>query len=133
MSIRRLLLTAAAMAAIAVALTALAPPFPAMAEALTDPQRTVDRAGADTVVLAGAGLLAWLCWSWGALGLVLTAASALPGVLGAVARTALHVVLPAGARRSAAVLLGLGLGVAGPLLATALPSAPTASAAATAG
>jgi hypothetical protein len=129
MSIRRLLLTAAAMAAVAVALTALTPAFPAMAEALTDPQGTVDRAGADTLVLAVAGLLAWLCWAWGALGLALTAASALPGLLGSMARTALYVVLPAGARRSAALLLGLGLGVAGPLVGTLSPSVPTAAAA----
>src|SRR4051794_31341000 len=133
MSIRRLLLTAAAMAAIAMALTALAPPFPAMAEALTDPQRTVDRAGADTLVLAGAGLLAWLCWAWGALGLALTAASGVPGLLGCVARAALYVVLPAGARRSAALLLGLGLGVTGPVLGTLSPSAPAAAAAVTVG
>lgn len=129
MSIRRLLLTAAAMATVAVALTALTPAFPTMAEALTDPQGTVDRAGADTLVLAGAGLLAWLCWAWGALGLALTAASALPGLLGSVARAALYVVLPAGARRSAALLLGLGLGVAGPLVGTLSPSVPTAAAA----
>ena len=129
MSIRRLLLTAAAMAAAAVALTALTPAFPAMAEALTDPQGTVDRAGADTLVLAGAGLLAWLCWAWGALGLALTAASALPGLLGSTARAALYVVLPAGARRSAALVLGLGLGVAGPVLGPLSPSLPTAAAA----
>ena len=129
MSVRRLLLTAAAMAAVAVALTALAPGLPAMVEALAHPQRTVDQAGADAVVLAGAGLLAWLCWGWGALGLTLTAASALPGLFGGVARLALQVVLPAGARRSATALLGLGLGVAGPLAGVALPSTPTASAA----
>ena len=129
MSIRRLLVTAAAMAAAAVALTALTPAFPAMSEALTDPQGTVDRAGADTLVLAGAGLLAWLCWAWGALGLALTAASALPGLLGSTARAALYVVLPAGARRSAALVLGLGLGVAGPVLGPLSPSLPTAAAA----
>jgi hypothetical protein len=129
MSIRRLLLTAAAMAAVAVALTALTPAFPAMAEAMADPQGTVDRAGADTLVLAGAGLLAWLCWAWGAVGLALTAASALPGLLGSIARAGLYVVLPAGARRSAALLLGLGLGVAGPLVGTLSPSVPTAAAA----
>jgi hypothetical protein len=129
MSIRRLLLTAAAMAAIAAALTTLAPAFPAMTEALAHPQRTADRTGADALVLAGAGLLAWLCWAWGALGLALTAASAIPGLLGSGARAALYVVLPAGARRSAALLLGLGLGVAGPVFATALPSAPAAAAA----
>ena len=129
MSVRRLLLTAAAMAAVAAALRALTPALPAIAEVLSDPQRTVDRAGADTLVLAGAGLLAWLCWAWGALGLALTAASTLPGLLGFVAGAAVDVVLPAGARRSAALLLGLGLGVAGPVVAAALPFAPAASAA----
>jgi nucleoid-associated protein YgaU len=129
MSVRRLLLTTTAMAAVAVALVALTPGYLEIAEALSRPQQTVDRTGADTLVLAGAGVLAWLCWGWGALGLALTAASALPGLLGRAARTALQVVLPAGARRSAALLLGLGLGVAGPVVATALHSAPTASAA----
>jgi hypothetical protein len=129
MSVRRLLLTSAAMAAVAVALTALAPAFPDMTAALCHPQRTVDRAGPETVVLALTGLLAWLCWAWGALGLALTAASALPGLLGHLAGTALAVVLPAGARHSAALLLGLGLGVTGPLAAAAVPVLPAASAA----
>jgi hypothetical protein len=129
MSIRRLLLTATAMAAVAVALTALTPAFPVMAEALTDPQGTVDRAGADTLVLDGAGLLAWLCWAWGALGLALTAASGVPGLLGCAARAALYVVLPASARRSAALLLGLGLGVTGPVLGMLSTSVPAAAAA----
>jgi nucleoid-associated protein YgaU len=62
---------------------------------------------------------------------MLTAASALPGSAGTAARLALHAVLPAAARRSAALVLGLGLGVAAPLLAVALPvGVPAASAAA---
>jgi nucleoid-associated protein YgaU len=81
-------------------------------------------------MVSAAGLAAWAVWAWGALGLALTAASALPGLAGAVARVALHVVLPAGARRSAALALGLGLGVAGPLLgtATALVATPASAA-----
>ena len=68
---------------------------------------------------------------WGALGLALTAAAALPGVVGGAARLVLHVALPAGARRSAALLLGVGLGVTAPIVAAAVPAlAPTASAAA---
>ena len=55
--------------------------------------------------------------------------AALPGFLGRLAATALHVVLPAGARRSAAVLLGLGLGVTAPLAGPAFPSPPAAHAA----
>jgi hypothetical protein len=133
MSIRRLVVTVAAMAAIAAALAALTPPFAELTGSLTAAQRTVDTQGADVLIASTAGLLAWAVWAWGVLGLALTAASALPGVAGGAARLALQVALPAGARRGAALLLGLGLGVAGPLLASAVPQfAPTASAAAAA-
>jgi nucleoid-associated protein YgaU len=59
-----------------------------------------------------------------------TAASALPGIAGSAARLATHVLLPAGARRSAAVLLGLGIGVAAPLAgaATTVLAAPALAA-----
>jgi hypothetical protein len=131
MSIRRLVVTVATMAAIAAALAALTPPFAELTGSLTAAQRTVDTQGADVLIASAAALLAWAVWAWGALGLALTAASALPGVAGGAARLALQVALPAGARRGAALLLGLGLGVAGPLLASAVPQfAPTASAAA---
>ena len=120
MSIRRLLVTAAAMATIGVVLAALTPSFPAMTASLAAAQRTVDTLGPDVLISSAAGLLAWAVWAWGALGLALTAASALPGIAGGAARVALHVALPAGARRSAALLLGLGLGIA-PLAGTALP------------
>ena len=134
MSIRRLVATAAAMGAIAVALGMLTPPLTAMADALAAPQRTVDSQGADVLVSATVGLLAWTVWAWGVLGLTLTAASALPGLMGGAARLAVQVVLPAGARRSAALLLGLGLGVATPVMGVAWPAlAPVASAAASAG
>ncbi|SNR74280.1 LysM peptidoglycan-binding domain-containing protein [Blastococcus mobilis] len=130
MSVRRLLLTAASMGVIGVLLAALTPPAAAMTGALTSPQRTVDTVGADALVLAAAGLLAWAVWAWGALGLALTAASALPGALGSTARWATRVVLPAGARRSAALVLGLGLGVAAPLAGIAVTvAAPPAAAA----
>jgi hypothetical protein len=133
MSIRRLVVTVATMAAIAAALAALTPPFAELTGSLTAAQRTVDTQGADVLIASTAGLLAWAVWAWGVLGLALTAASALPGVAGGAARLALQVALPAGARRGAALLLGLGLGVAGPLLASAVPQfAPTASAAAAA-
>jgi hypothetical protein len=127
MSIRRLGGTAAVMALLAGALAVLTPGISAMAGTLGAAQRTVDTAGPDVLVLSAAGLLAWVVWAWGALGLALTAASALPGMLGGVARVALHVVLPAGARRSAALALGLGLGVAGPLLGTAALMTPAAA------
>ena len=131
MSIRRLLVTAAAMAGIAGVLAALTPAVPVMTGAVTAAQRTVDTQGADALITSAAGLIAWSVWLWGALGLALTAAAALPGVVGGAARLTLRVALPAGARRSAALLLGIGLGITAPLAAGALPAlAPTASAAA---
>ena len=130
MSIRRLVGTATAMALIAGPLALLTPGIPAMAATLAAAQRTADTAGPDALVISAAGLLAWAVWAWGALGLALTAASALPGMLGRAAHVTLHVVLPAGARRSAALAVGLGLGVAGPLLGTAALMTPTPAAAA---
>jgi len=132
MSIRRLVATAAVMGGMAVVLGALTPAFPAMADAVAGAQRTVDTRGADVLVSSAAGLLAWAVWLWGALGLVLTAASAVPGAVGGAARALLQVALPAGARRSAALLLGIGLGVSAPLAGSMLPAlGPSASAAAT--
>lgn len=128
MSTRRLVVTAAAMALIAGGLAALTPGLASMAGAVTSAQRTADTVGPDVLVASMAGLLAWAVWAWGALGLTLTAASALPGVLGSTARLALAVVLPAAARRSAAVVLGVGLGVGGPLLHTAALAGPAAAA-----
>src|SRR4051794_30184211 len=129
MSIRRLIATAATLAAIAVALAALTPHLAVMAEALSAPQHTVDSQGPDALISAAVALLAWLAWGWGALGVALTAASTLPGLMGGAARMAVTVVLPAGARRSAALLLGLGLGVATPVMGVAGPAlAPAASA-----
>jgi nucleoid-associated protein YgaU len=135
MSLRRLLLTAASMGVVAVALAALTPGVAEMGAVLASAQRTADTTGPDALVLAAAGLLAWAVWGWGALGLVLTAASALPGVLGGAARAVTHVVLPAGARRSAALVLGLGLGVAAPVLGvtSTVLATPAAAAAPAAG
>jgi nucleoid-associated protein YgaU len=130
MSTRRLVATVAVMAAIAAALTWLAPAPGTMARAVTAAQRTVDTQGPDALISSAAGLLAWAVWAWGALGLTLTAASALPGLVGTAARLALRVALPAGARRAAAVLLGIGLGLTVPLAGSVLPAlTSTASAA----
>jgi nucleoid-associated protein YgaU len=135
MSVVRLATTAVAMAVVGLLLRALTPDFGDMAEALTAPQRTADTAGPDVLVLAAAAVLAWTVWAWGALGLALTAASALPGLVGQAARSLSHAVLPAGARRGAALLLGVGLGVAGPLVSTVtgVVPLPAATAAPTAG
>ena len=131
MSIRRLAGTALTMASVAFALSALTPGLATMVGDLAAAQRTVDAAGPDALVVSAAGLVAWVVWAWGAVGLVLTAASALPGLAGAVARTVAGVVLPTAARRSAALALGLGLGVAGPVLGTTsvLLAAPASAAA----
>src|SRR4051794_4343290 len=135
MSTKRLIGTSAAMTLLAVVLDVLTPGLPELAAALGSAQRTADTVGPDAVVVAFAGLLAWTVWAWGAVGLLLTAGSALPGLLGDVSTGVLQVVVPAGARRSAAVLLGIGVGVAAPLLpvlpgmgspavATAAPAGP---------
>ena len=130
MSIRRLLATVAVMAAIAVVLMALTPPPATMARALIAPQRTADVQGSDALISSATGVLAWAVWAWGALGLALTAASALPGAVGAVARAALRVALPAGARRGTALVLGIGLGFTAPLAGPLLPGSTAVASAA---
>jgi nucleoid-associated protein YgaU len=115
-SVRRLVLTGTAMAVVALALAALAPDLGEAVETVAHAQRTVDTRGADLLLLSAAGLTAWLVWAWGAVGLALTAASVAPGAVGGAAGRVLRVLLPAGARRSAAVALGIGLGIAAPVL-----------------
>jgi nucleoid-associated protein YgaU len=129
-SLRRLTAAAAAMAALAAALSALSPRPADLVAALVAPQATVDISGPDSVVLAGCAALAWLVWSWGTLGLGLTAAAALPGVLGTMAGAALRVLLPASARGAAAAALGVTLGLGSPWVAAAIPAVPPAPAAA---
>lgn len=130
MSGRRLAGTAMAMAAIAGILVVLAPPVGEMTATVLAAQDAVDTTGAETLLTAAAGLLAWVVWGWGALGLLLTAAAALPGAVGRVSHGLVGVVLPGAARRAAALALGLGLGLTGPLTATTLlvATAPAAAA-----
>ena len=130
MSVRRLLTTTAAMAAVAWALALLTPSLADMTGDVLDAQRTADSAGPEALVLAGAGLAAWGAWAWGALGLLLTAVSALPGAFGQAAATLTGVVLPRSARRGAALALGIGLGITGPVAGTTLVvvTAPAAAA-----
>ncbi|WP_029432646.1 LysM domain-containing protein [Blastococcus sp. URHD0036] len=113
MSLRRLFATTAAMAVTAALLASLDADLPGPG-ALAHPQAVADAVGPDQLVAGLAALLAWVAWGWGALGLLLTALSAAPGVLGATARLTGRLVLPASTRRAAAVALGLGLTVAGP-------------------
>jgi hypothetical protein len=123
MSLRRLAVTTLAMASIAAMLAALSPGTAVLEAAVSRPQELADAAAPEAVVLAWTALLAWLAWAWGALGLALTALSALPGIVGAAARLSLRAVLPAGARRGAALALGIGLGVGlgAPALASPAP------------
>src|SRR4051812_5193425 len=114
MSIRRLLGTAAAMTAAAAALRALTPDLSWLLGTDLDLQRIVDFRGPEALLLCANAALAWGIWAWGALGLVLTALSALPGMAGAGARVLVRGLLPAGARRAAALALGVGLVTSGP-------------------
>jgi hypothetical protein len=131
MTLRRWLGTTLALVAVAWALQALTPGASELRSAATDPQGLVDRAGADALVLIAVPVLAWTCWAWGALGLVLTAASTIPGSAGRFAGLLLAGVLPAGARRAAALALGLGLSTVAPtVLPPVAPSVAVATAAA---
>ncbi|NEK95822.1 hypothetical protein GCU67_16865, partial [Modestobacter muralis] len=109
MSTRRWAATSAVMGLVAWALAQLGPDRAELGRALGDPQGLVDSTGADALVVVAVGALAWLCWAWGALGLLLTAASTAPGWAGRLSAVLLAGVLPAGARRAAAVAVGVGL------------------------
>jgi hypothetical protein len=122
-SLRRWAGTTAVMAAAAWALWSLGPELSDLQAALADPQDLVDRSGADALLLVVVPVLAWLCWAWGALGLLLTAASTAPGWAGRLAGLLLTGVLPGGARRAAALALGLSLSTAAPV--ALLPPAPS--------
>jgi nucleoid-associated protein YgaU len=124
----RIVIATAAMAAVGGALPLLAPDPVGAARSLTAVQHLADTAGADAVVLRVAGLLAWAVWAWGALGLGLTACSALPGLAGALARALLHGVLPAGCRRAASLALGVGIGLNGTVVAGTVLAAPALAA-----
>ncbi len=121
MSLGRWTATALVMAATAWVLAALGPGADQVRQVVTAPQQLVDTAGPDALLVPVAAAAGWLCWAWGALGLLLTAASALPGAGGRAADLALGVLLPAGARRLAALAVGLTLGTGLPAVAPAPP------------
>ncbi len=127
MSLRRLAATAAVMAAVAALLSVLTRGLPDPA-VLTAPQAVADASGPETLLVALVGLAAWTAWGWGALGLLLTALSVAPGLLGAAARGAGRLLLPAGARQAAAVALGVGLTVGVPVLSGCVPATAPAAA-----
>jgi hypothetical protein len=125
-AVRRLVVTTAVMAAVAVGLRALTPDLAAVLSGGGDLQSLVDTAGPEALLLAGVAAVAWAVWVWGALGLALTALSALPGLVGAAAGLVLRCVVPASGRRAAALALGIGLATAPALTgcATAAPQSP---------
>ena len=113
--------TTAAMCGVAWALRVLGADATDLQAALTDPQLLVDTTGPDALLLALATALAWLCWAWGVVGLLLTATSAVPGWAGRLAGVLLSGLLPAGARRAAALAIGVGLTATAPF---AVPTGP---------
>src|SRR5690349_21322007 len=114
MSVRRLALTTAVMAGVAALLVGIAPQPAAVVGELAAPQQLVAAEGPEALLVAVTAALAWAVWTWGALGLLLTAVGALPGAVGAFARLAQRVLIPATGRRAAALVLGIGVGLAGP-------------------
>jgi hypothetical protein len=123
MSGSRLVVTTAAMAAVAAGLWALTPDLAAVTASGFDLQRVIDTSGPETLLLTAVAAGAWLAWGWGALGLVLTALSALPGLVGPAADAVLRRLLPASGRRAAALALGVGLAAA-PALTGCTTAAP---------
>jgi hypothetical protein len=121
-TVRRLVLTATAMAVVAAALRLLTGPLTSVLGTLTSAVTVSATAGPDDVVVAAVGLLAWAIWAWGAIGLLLTAASAAPGAAGSLARGLARLVLPASLRTASGLALGVGLLVAAPP-AVAAPAA----------
>ena len=123
MTVRRWATTTLAMAGTGVLLALLAPDRALVDAVLAGPQQLVDTRGSDVLVVVLAWVLAAACWAWGLLGLVLTGLTAVPGVAGRVAAVALLVLLPAGARRAAAVAVGLSLATGAVLLPAGVASA----------
>jgi nucleoid-associated protein YgaU len=128
MTMRRWATTTAVMAAVGWALLLLGPADGALTAALTSPQRTVDTAGPDALLVPVVWVLAAACWAWGAVGLALTALSVRTGLVGRASGALLHVVLPAGLRQVAAVAVGVSLATV-PVMATAAPADPSTTSA----
>lgn len=122
MSLGRWTSTAVVMTAVAWVLARLGPQSARAWGAVTAPQALVDAAGVDALLVPVAAAAGWACWAWGVLGLVLTALSALPGAAGRTADLLLGALLPVGARRLAAMAVGLTVGAGAPL--SAVPAVP---------
>ncbi len=125
-TVRRWATTTLVMALVGAGLLALLPDPDLVEQAITAPQTLVDTRGVDALLVVLAWALTAAGWTWGALGLALTGLSTLPGWVGRVATGAVLVLLPAGARRAAAVAVGLSL-VAAPAGTTAFTAGPSAA------
>jgi hypothetical protein len=128
MTVARWTGTALAMAGTAWLLAALGPRAEQVRQAAVDPQALVDSTGPDALLVVAAAAAGWLVWAWGALGLLLTALSAIPGTGGRLAAALLLVVLPAGARRAAAMAVGQSLVTGAPALSSAAAATANAGA-----
>jgi hypothetical protein len=90
---------------------ALGGPSPAvLAVAARDPATWADQAGTDMVATTAATLACWLVWLWLTVGLLLTAATAVPGSVGRLARAVARHTMPTSMRRLTTVVLGVSLG-----------------------
>jgi len=130
MSVQRWATTVLVVLAAGAGLRALAPEPAVWTAVLTDPQRVVDTAGPDALLVPVAWALAAACWAWGAVGLALTVATRGPRPVARAAAALLPLLLPAAARRAAALAVGLSL-VTAPVV-VAVPAGPALASAATA-
>jgi hypothetical protein len=103
---RRSIRLAAVAAADSVALLTMSPDWTQLATDLGAPHRWLARAGTDEAALTVAGAAVWCTALWLAIALCFTAAAALPGRCGALARAV-------GARLAPAVVMRAVAGVAG--------------------
>lgn len=100
-----------------------AAPGPAeLLSAVQSPEQWVGLHGADSAVLVVAAMVGWLVLAWLVAGIVILAATELPGLAGRVAGHVAAVVLPAALRQGLALSLGIGLVTAGSGVAAAEPA-----------
>lgn len=94
-----------------IALTVGGPRPAVVAAAARDPAGWAEQVGTDTVAMTVAALACWLVWLCLTVGVLVTAATAVPGAAGSLARAVADRCVPASLRRLAALALGISLGV----------------------
>jgi hypothetical protein len=125
---RRLIRLAAVAAVDSVVLLTMSPDWTQLATDLGAPHRWLARAGTDEAALTVAGAAVWCAALWLALALCFTAAAALPGRCGALARAVGGRLVPAVVMRAVAGVAGISV-----LIAPVTASATTPRGGATAG